>query len=123
LHLGLSIEKGSVSNLEALRHRLQKTQDRRCLALDKRIERWCANRPQRHLLAHATLHCLRDDQGREVVVTRHLPRDKNDVTPDRMWSSEERNEVLRQAAADGRSIEDQIRNILADSATLAKLKA
>lgn len=77
----------------------------------------------RHLLAHATLHCLIDGTGREIVVTRHLPRDKDDVTPDRMWTPEEREELLRQATSDSRSISDQVRNILADPSGVTRLRA
>jgi hypothetical protein len=77
----------------------------------------------RHLLAHATHHCLIDSAGRDIVVTRTLPRDKDDATPDRMWSPEEREDLLRQATNDSRSIADQVRNILADPATLGRLRA
>jgi hypothetical protein len=77
----------------------------------------------RHLLAHATLHCLIDGSGREIVITRTLPRDKEDVTPDRMWTPEEREDLLRQATNDGRSIADQVKNILADQACIARLRA
>jgi hypothetical protein len=93
------------------------------MILDSRIARWSAYRSMRHLLAHATLLCLVDASGREIIITRTLPRDKDDVTPDRMWTPEEREELLRQATNDGRSIADQVRNILADPATIARLRA
>jgi len=123
LGLGLQIEKGSLSSLADLRHRLASSGNKRCRLLEGRIARWSANRPIRHLLAHATLHCLIDGAGQEIVITRHLPRDKDDVTPDRMWTPDEREEMLRSATADSRSITDQVSNILADPAALRLLRA
>jgi hypothetical protein len=122
LALDLPIEKGSLSNLEDLRRRLRACGDKHCIALDNRIGRWASNRPFRHLLAHATLHEMRDATGREIIVTRHLPRDRNDVTPDRMWTPEERHELWRQATNDGRSIYDQARNLEANPAIMARLR-
>jgi hypothetical protein len=75
------------------------------------------------LLAHATLCCLVDAAGREIVVTRHLPRDKDDVTPDRMWTPDEREELLRGATGDSRSIADHVSNILGDPIALRLLGA
>lgn len=121
--LDLPIEKGSLSSLADLRHRLIKAQNKRCSGLDAGIGRWSANRPLRHLLAHATLHRLIDGAGREVIVTRHLPRDKDDVTPDRMWTGEEREDLLKQALAESRSIADQVNNILADPQIIKQLRA
>ncbi len=123
LALGLPIETGSLSSLTELRRRLQAADDKGCRELDKKIASWNSDRPKRHLLAHATLRILRDDRGREIVVTRHLPRSKNDVTPDLMWSLEERQEILRYATNDGRSIADQVKNLLGDQSRLAKLKS
>lgn len=122
LAVGLSIEKGSLCNLEVLRGRIRAANSTRLNALDNRIERWCRNRPIRHLFAHATITILHDAEGRQIIVTRHLPRDKDDVTPDRMCTPEERAEILRQARADGRSISDRVQAMLADQALLAKLR-
>lgn len=122
LALDLPIEKGALSNLADLRNRLVAAEDRHCSALNNRIARWMSHRPVRHLLAHATIHQLTDQAGRDVVITRHLPRDRVDVTPDRMWTSEEREELLRQATSDSRSISDQVSNLLSDKALVAKLK-
>ena len=121
--LDLEITNGSLSKLSELRRKLAAAGDRRCTALDNRVSRWAGNRPIRHLLAHATLHCSRDPAGREIVVTRHLPRDRSDVTPDRMWLPDEREEILRQAANDGRSITDLVRNILSDTRVLDLLRS
>jgi hypothetical protein len=123
LALGLSIESGSLSNLAQLRDRLERAEGRRYKLLIRRLDRWSANRPYRNLLAHATLHTLADKQGRQIVVTRHLPRDTNDVTPDRMWTEAERTELLREATSDGRSIADLVRNILDDAQLLKVLRA
>jgi len=120
--LDLPISNGSLTSIAELRNRLRQSADRKCHALEKRIDRWNANRPFRHLLAHATVSCLTDATGGEVVVTRHLPRDASDVTPDRMWTGDERRELLRQAANDGRSIHDHVAGLLADPTRLAKLR-
>ena len=120
--LGLSIANGSLGSLKHLQEILQTSGDRKCAALGKRIERWTDNRPFRHLLAHSRIFRLSDSAGCKVVVTRHLPRDKDDVTPDKLWTNEERQELLRQATNDGRSIRDLVRNILADSKLLMKLR-
>ncbi|WP_432201528.1 hypothetical protein ACRAQ7_04980 [Erythrobacter sp. W53] len=123
IEVDLPIEKGALSNLAELQKRLVNVDDRRCKALNNRIKRWSSHRPLRHLLAHATLIELTDNSGEPVVVTRHLPRDKDDVTPDRLWSLAEQAEVLRQASSDSRSIADQVRNLTTDSALMAKLRA
>jgi len=123
LELKLPIEKGSLSSLADLRRRLAAAGESRCNALNLRIQRWSDNRPQRHLLAHATIQCLTDSAGRLVVVTRHLPREKDDVTPDKAWTTDERQEILRQATNDGRSIADQVRNIISDRQLINKLRA
>jgi hypothetical protein len=122
LELDFPISNGSLTKLAELRDRLRQSPDRKCQALEKRIERWTGNRPFRHLLAHSTVSCLTDAAGGNVVVTRHLPRDVHDVTPDRNWTRDERQELLRQAANDGRSIHDHVKGLLADSARLAKLR-
>jgi hypothetical protein len=121
LKLGLPISNGSLSSIAELRKRLASSADAKCRALEKRIERWYSHRAFRHLLAHATVTCLTDTSGCAIVVTRHLPRDATDVTRDRIWTSEERGDLLRQAKADGRSIHDQVKALLADRARLAKL--
>lgn len=120
--LNLSVSNGALTSLADLRKRLSETGERKCRMLDNRIERWNANRPYRHLLAHATISCLTDVSGKQVIVTRHLPRDSSDVTPDRTWTNEERRELLRQATSDGRSIHDHVKALLADPARLAKLR-
>lgn len=122
LALDLPITNGSLGSLNELRNRLRMTESRTAKALEKRISRWCKNRPFRHLLAHATVTSLFDATGQPIVVTRHLPRDATDVTPDRTWSIAEQKELLRQASNDGRSICDHVRNLLADAATLNKLR-
>ena len=120
--LGLPIANGSLSSLNEVRNRLQKVGSAKCKALDKRIERWSRNRHFRHLLAHATVTTLFDATGRMVIVTRHLPRDDKDVTPDRLWTQEEQKELLRQASNDSRSICDQVRNLTSDLAHLKTLR-
>ena len=119
--LDLPVTNGSLTSIGELRVRLQRSPDRKCHALDKRIARWNANRPFRHLLAHATVRCLTDELGSQIVVTRHLPRDASDVTPDRAWTCEERRELLRQATSDGRSIHDHVAGLLADPLRLGML--
>ena len=121
--MGLPISNGSLGSLADVRKRLKASGDRKALMLDKRIERWSANRPFRHLLAHATITVLYDAGGEMVVNTRHLPRDASDVTPDRIWSAAEQKELLRQASNDGRSIADHVRDILANQALTTKLRA
>ena len=121
LRLDLPIKNGPLGSVNELRARLVRSEDRRCLNLEKRIARWQALRSVRHVLAHATLRVLYDEQHNPVVVTRHLPLDKDDVTPDRVWTTEEQSEILRLATNDARSIHDQIRNLLVDAAVLARL--
>jgi hypothetical protein len=120
--IDLPISNGALSKLTELRKRLRLSEDRKCAALEKRIERWSNNRPYRHLLAHSTVRCLYDASGGEVVVTRHLPRDADDVTPDRTWTIGERGELLRQATNDSRSIRDHVKGLLADPSKLTKLR-
>jgi len=122
LTLDLPVEKGPLSSLQQLCARLARTKDKRCQTLLKRIERWRSLRPLRHLLAHASLIVLHDSAGRRFFLTRHLPLDRYDVTPDRMWTEEECRELLRVASNDGRSIADQIRNLTKNAALLAELK-
>lgn len=118
--LEIPIDRGALSNLADLRQRLVKVEDRHCAALNNRITRWISYRPVRHLLAHATLHQLTDQAGRDVLVERHLPRDESDASPDRMWSGEERDALLRMATSDSRSIADQVSNLLLNKALIAK---
>jgi hypothetical protein len=122
LTLDLPVEKGPLSSLQQLCTRLSRSSDKRCQTLLKRIERWRSFRPLRHLLAHATVMVLHDDTGKRVILTRHLPLDRFDVTPDRLWTDEECRELLRVATNDGRSISDQIRNLIRQPALLAELK-
>lgn len=122
LALDLPVEKGPLSSLKQLRERLARTNDKRCQTLLKRIERWCSLRPLRHLLAHATVMAVHDSAGKRFILTRHLPLDRYDVTPDRLWTEEECRELLRVATNDGRSIADQIRNLTQQPALLVELK-
>lgn len=118
----LPIKNGPLGSVNDLRKRLIRTGDRRCQNLEKRIERWQSLRPVRHVLAHATVRVLFDENRNAVIVTRHLPRDEDDVTPDRVWSAEESLEVLRVASNDGRSIHDQVRNLLQDKKIIEQLR-
>jgi hypothetical protein len=122
LRLDLPIKNGPLGSVNELRKRLSRTEDRRCKNLEKRIERWQSLRPVRHVLAHATVQVLFDEQRNTVIVTRHLPRDEDDVTPDRVWTAAESTEMLRVAAADGRSIHDQVRNLLDDKKLIEQLR-
>lgn len=119
--LDLPVEKGPLSSLQLLCVRLQRTSDKRCQALLKRIERWRSMRPLRHLLAHATVMVVHDGAGNRFLLTRHLPLDRYDVTPDRLWTEEECRELLRVSTNDGRSISDQIRNLLQNAPVMAEL--
>lgn len=119
--LDLPVEKGPLSSLQIVCSRLSRNGDKRCQALLKRIERWRSFRPLRHLLAHASLLVLHDSAGKRFILTRHLPLDRYDVTPDRLWTEEECKELLRIANNDGRSIADQIRNLMLNSALMAEL--
>ncbi|KPF63888.1 hypothetical protein [Porphyrobacter sp. AAP60] len=120
--VSLPIKNGPLGSVNELRNRLSKAEDRRCKNLEKRIERWQSLRPVRHVLAHATVRVLFDENRNAVIVTRHLPRDEDDVTPDRIWSAEESLEVLRIASNDGRSIHDQVQNLLNDKKVIAQLR-
>ena len=119
--IDLPISNGLLGSLSDLRSRLTSVGSRQFKALDNRIDRWSRNRPFRHLLAHATIINLFDASGTPVIITRHLPRDATDVTPDRVWTSDEQSELLRKASADSRSICDQVKNILADPTKVALL--
>lgn len=120
--LDLPVEKGPLSSLQMLCTRLAGGPDKRFHALLRRIERWRSFRPLRHLLAHATVMVVNDDVGNRFLLTRHLPLDRYDVTPDRLWTQHECRELLRVATNDGRSIADQVRNLMANPAILAELK-
>ena len=122
LTLDFPVEKGPLSSLQQLCARLARSSDKRCQTLLKRIERWRSFRPLRHLLAHATVMVVHDSAGKRFILTRHLPLDRYDVTPDRLWTEEECRELLRVATNDGRSISDQIRNLIQQPALLAELK-
>lgn len=122
LGVNLPIKNGPLGSVNELRNRLKRTNERRCQNLKKCIERWQSLRPVRHVLAHATVRVLLDENRKPVIVTRHLPRDEDDVTPDRVWSNEESLEVLRVASNDGRSIHDQVRNLLDDKSIIEQLR-
>ena len=123
LFLDLPIENGSLASLNEVRNRLQAVKNRKCNALDNKIAGWSELRPLRHLLAHASVRVLFTEGGETVVVTRHLPRDKNDVTPERTWSEAERAEMLKKARSDGHSICAHVRDLLSDSAKLDALRS
>jgi len=120
--MGLPITNGSLGSLAEVRKRLIGSGDRKARLLEQRIARWTGNRPYRHLLAHATVMTLFDASGRMVLVTRHLPRDASDVTPDRIWTADEQKELLRQASNDSRSICDHVRDIVANAALISILR-
>lgn len=120
--LDLPVEKGPLSSLQQLCNRLTRSNDKRSHALLKRIERWRSFRPLRHLLAHASVLVVHDSADNRFILTRHLPLDRYDVTPDRLWTQEECKELLRVASNDGRSIADQIRNLMQNSALMTELK-
>lgn len=122
LQVQLPIKNGPLGSVNELRSRLARADNRRCKNLEKRIERWQSLRPVRHVLAHATVQVLFDESRNPVIVTRHLPRDEDDVTPDRLWLADERKEMLRVATSDGRSIHDQIRNLLEDKTIIELLR-
>ena len=119
----LSVKNGLLGSVNELRNRLRLSDDRRCRNLEKRIARWQSLRPVRHVLAHGTVSVLYDQARNPLFVTRHLPLDKEDVTPDRVWTNEERLELLRVATNDGRSIQDQVRNLLTDAKLIERLCA
>lgn len=122
LRVDLPIRNGPLGSVNELRNRLSRTEDRRCRNLEKRIARWQSLRPVRHVLAHATLQVLFDEDRKPVIVTRHLPRDEDDITPDRVWTADESREILRIATSDGRSIHDQVRNLLDDNRIIEQLR-
>jgi hypothetical protein len=112
LHMGYPVTNGSLGHLGAVKTGLHAKGDRPSRALSGRIDRWLLNRPYRHLLAHATVRVLHDGHGARYVATRHLPRAADDVTPDRLWSDEDRRRLLHDITRDSRSICDQVRNLL-----------
>lgn len=121
LRLDLPIKNGPLGSVNELRARLKASGDRRCRNLEKRIDRWQSLRPVRHVLAHGTVLVLYDETRNPVFVTRHLPLDKEDVTPDRVWTNAECLQLLRVSAADSRSISDQVRNLQDDNKLVEKL--
>ena len=120
--LDLPIDKGPLSSLQTLCNRLCRSSDKRCQTLLKRIERWRSFRPLRHLLAHASIMVVHDNAGNGFLLTRHLPLDRYDVTPDRLWTLDECQQLLKVASSDGRSITDQIRNLMQTPALMTALK-
>ena len=121
--LDLPIQNGSLGSLQTVRQKLAGVPDKKAKNLLDRIEAWLANRPYRHLLAHATLVTVFDARGAIMLVTRHLPRDAQDVTPDRVWTHEDQMKLLREATNDSRSICDHVKAIMANDTLMAKLKA
>jgi hypothetical protein len=120
--LDLPVEKGPLSSLQNLCNRLARCSDKRTQTLLKRIERWRSFRPLRHLPAHASIMVVHDSAGNRFFLTRHLPLDRYDVTPDKLWTEDECMELLRVATNDGRSIADQVLNLMQNAALLAELK-
>ncbi|MCX9147567.1 hypothetical protein [Erythrobacter sp. WG] len=120
--LDLPVDKGPLSSLQLICNRLERATDKRCHTLLRRIERWRSFRPLRHLLAHATIMVVHDSTGNRFFLTRHLPLNRHDVTPDRLWTEDECRELLRVATNDGRSITDQVRNLMQNAAVIAELK-
>lgn len=64
---------------------------------------------------------VHDTAGNRFFLTRHVPLDRADVTPDRLWTEDECRELLRIATNDGRSIADQIRNLTLNPAAMNEL--
>lgn len=120
--MNLPIRKGLLGSLDEVIDRMESVEDRHCQNLSKRIVRWRSLRPVRHLLAHATLRVVYDESHEPLVVTRHLPLDQNDVTPDRVWTQAERIRLLRIVTSDGRSISDQVNNVLERKTLIARLR-
>ncbi|MGB7373584.1 hypothetical protein [Pontixanthobacter sp.] len=121
--LGYRIEHGSLGNLQSVRDILSSSDDRRLRNFERRIARWLGNRPIRNLLAHATVKQVFDTSGQPFIVTRHLPRDSADVTPDRVWSENECEAFLRDVRKDSQSIRHHVSNLFANPARLSALKA
>ncbi|MEP1422828.1 MAG: hypothetical protein ABJK59_13755 [Erythrobacter sp.] len=122
LAMNLPIRNGSLSSIGEVLSRLESSGERRCQNLTKRIARWRSLRPLRHLLAHATIRIVYDDAGEPLIVTRHLPLDESDVTPDRVWTAPERDELLRIVTNDGRSIVDQVANLIQNKPEIGRLR-
>lgn len=122
LELGLPITSGSLGSLKQLRTKLAASPSKRARTLERRIGRWQSNRPYRHLLAHARIEVLFNNKGEPVLATRHLPRDPEDVTRDKLWTADEQKELLKNCSNDGRSICDLVNNILTDKLVLTALK-
>lgn|GEM_PF-1510858 len=120
--MNLPIKNGLLEKLNEAINRLNATDERRCQNLAKRIVDWQSRKPERHLLAHATVRVVYDENYEPLVVTRHLPLEKGDVTPDRIWTESERSELLRLVTSDGRSIADQVQNILNEPVIVARLR-
>jgi hypothetical protein len=120
--LELPVENGPLCSLQVLTIRLSRSSDRRCQTLLKRVERWRSLRPMRHLLAHASILTVHDNAGNRFFLTRHLPLDRYDVTPDRLWTEGECRDLLRIATNDGRSIADQIRNLIQNNVIMTELQ-
>lgn len=121
VRLDLSIKNGPLGSVDELRNRLIRAEHPRCRNLEKRISRWQSLRSVRHVLAHCTLQVVYDENRAPLFVTRHLPLDKDDVTPDRVWTANERSELFRLASNDARSIHDQVRNLLEDTKLIKEL--
>lgn len=120
--LEMPVEKGPLSSLQHLCHRLGQNKDKRCLKLLKQIELWQSFRPLRHLLAHTSPLVVHDGKGNRYILTRHLAIAPDDVTPDRLWTQEECQRLCKNADSHGQSITAQVRNLLQNSALLTELK-
>lgn len=122
LAMDLPIKNGLLSSLDQVLSRLVASGDRRSKTLITRISRWRSLRPVRHLLAHATVRIVFDENRNPLIVTRHLPLDEKDVTPDRVWTEAERAALLRVVTNDGRSIADQVSNLMQNKPEMDRLR-
>ena len=118
----LKTDRGNLSNLRHLRDKLSRCPGP-CASLDKRISEWANYRELRHLLAHATLRVVTDHKGRVLTLTRICPLSAEDQTPDRAWSTEERDSIRHIARRLGQSIEDKVDHILSDADRMKELRA
>lgn len=122
LAMDLPIKNGLLSSLDEVLCRLDAAQDRRCKSLTERINRWRSLRPVRHLLAHATIRIVFDENYEPLIVTRHLPLNQKDVTPERVWTRAEQKELLRIVSNDGRSIVHQVQFLIQHKSTLHSIR-
>jgi len=65
---------------------------------------------------------VHDGAGNRFILTRHLPLDRDDVTPDKLWTEAECRDLLKVAMSDGHSIARRIDNLRQNSKALSELK-